>query len=214
LQRADEALGAFCQRRRNRLPVLLVVALVDDGSLVVPPTEFRSFLSKGQCHPVREQGEDIPYMRPVLEGGPHVGSRSASQLVALVELNEENGPSISFLRDRNSQLVLRYSGSLQPALVAVLIGNHLEPVALVRDEKMMAYKRNERTNFSDWPEARSRSGDRRAVPTLRCRPEPPPVLCCRGSFHPAMLRLWAGLGGRWRLAAVLRAGRGGPLPVG
>ncbi len=130
-QRADEALGAFSQPLRNRLPVLLVVALVDGGSLVVPPTEFRSFLLKGQCHPVREQGEDIPYMRPVLEGGPHVGSRSASHLVTLVELNEENGPSISFLRDRSSQLVLRYGASLQPALVAVLIGNHLEPVALV-----------------------------------------------------------------------------------
>jgi len=63
---------------------------------------------------------------------------SLSQPVELVVLHEESRPSASFLKDGARQLTLRQSAGGEPALFALLLSHHMEPVSLFRHESMMA----------------------------------------------------------------------------
>ncbi len=131
-----EALRVRLQRHGHLPRVLLVVALVDRGSLVIPPPELRFLLAQGQHNSIGEQDQDVAHMSGILEGRPHPGARPSSQS-GVVALAEEHEPTSAFLGDGVSELGLRHGRRIKPALAASLLGDHLEPVPFVGDERMM-----------------------------------------------------------------------------
>ncbi len=131
-----EALSVRLQRHGHLPRVLLAVALVDRGSLVIPPPELRFLLAQGQHNSIGEQDQDVAHMSGILEGRPHPGARPSSQS-GVVALAEEHEPTSAFLGDGASELGLRHGRRIKPALAASLLGDHLEPVPFVGDERMM-----------------------------------------------------------------------------